>query len=182
MRSRKVLVIVEIWALSIMFGVSVRWILVFICLKMLPKVPITRVTVSVLTLCSVLIVPVNFIHLLTFSFSLITILWSWGRYWYINQLLFSFSFYHYNYFWSVMLYFCSGLNLSIFGIYFSFQWLLCHTFSTTPSVTESYFFQHKFFSYIPSFPNNPTVYFTHLENNLSLILILLLLCMFSITT
>ena len=78
MRSQKVLVTVEIWALPIMFGASIRSILVFICLETLPKAPITWVTVSVLTLCSVLIAPVNSIHLLTFSFSLITILWSWG--------------------------------------------------------------------------------------------------------
>ena len=56
---------------------------------------------------------------LNLSFFLIIILRSWTIYIYINQLPLTFFCYLCNYFWSVMLYFCSGFNLSIFWIYFN---------------------------------------------------------------
>ena len=72
------LVMGEIWALPIIFGIPITSIYVLSCLKTLPKVSITSGTIYVLTLCSVLITLARCIYLLTFSFCLFTILWSWG--------------------------------------------------------------------------------------------------------
>ena len=63
-----VLVMVEIWALPIMFGIPITSIYIVSCLETLPEAPITSGTNSVLTLCSVLIALAKSIYLLTSHF------------------------------------------------------------------------------------------------------------------
>ena len=79
----------------------------FELLETLPKAPITSGIIFVLTLCSVLIALAKSIYLLAFSFSLLTILWSWGIGRYINQLPLSF-------FWHLQI--ISGLLCFIFVV------------------------------------------------------------------
>ena len=57
-----VLVMVEIWALPLMFWIPITPIYALSCLETLPKAPITSGTISVLTLCSVLITSAKSIY------------------------------------------------------------------------------------------------------------------------